>query len=901
MGAEIVLVRKRGCSIVLVLLLLSLLIVLPMEEMESFHKTSKSSLPSEMYAPETITIGSDSEFAVVVASMGFPGNGTEGNPYVIADLDINYILIEDTTVYFEIRRCNLDPIGDPRSIDLNDVTHGLVDSCIIANRPNGIKTRNSQDIVISNNILTSLSVGSISVYYSSDCNITDNDISGGGTGIGCYDSDHIIIDRNLVTGCNWDGINFYNPQYSNITNNQIIDCDAGFRVSNGLNLHVHNNTFVNTSVHFGSLDSTMLFSNNTVNGLELGVFMFEHNLILNGNHYGQILLYSCSNTLIANGTFGTLSYGIEMTSCTNCTVENLTFLESHCGIWMIDSLSCTISNSSISGDWFPIFADNSDSLSITNCTIESDESPVVLLESKDCTVVNNTFTQSYITFKPYLDVYSYYNYAIDFYVHNIRNNTIDGLFLGYFLNQTNVDLDLEDYGQIIIVNSTGFSLGPSTITNRTIQVHSFYSHDIQMTDCDILSYGLSVILLIESNDCSLIDCHLAGTNLWLHHSKNFTLLRNIIQSETDSGYTFIYGAYLYDCDASTISGNSLFGPMLEGLQIYSSDNITVTENVLERPYFGLIVDASNSLVAHNHISEGENNGLMLVRSTNTTVEYNDCHVNSLTGRGYGLVVDDCVNCTVSSNSAVWSIGNGLRLSDSIGCTISSNVLERNSGTGMYIGFSSNCTIVSNSIQRNTEDGIRIGHSSNNTLFLNRIGLNHDGNALDDGSNNTWDNGVVGNYWDDYIGSGIYDISGTAQSVDRFPMKLMIEDGVPPILSHPNDVTYEFGTTGHSILWHATDEYPNTYQIEVNGTIVESGVWESYWISIDIDEHDLGFYNYTLTIYDEGELWTSDTVFVMVIPPASPTSSDFLSILLIIVGGSMGTCAIIVLFWYRYKR
>lgn len=51
-------------------------------------------------------------------------------------------------------------------------------------------------------------------------------------------------------------------------------------------------------------------------------------------------------------------------------------------------------------------------------------------------------------------------------------------------------------------------------------------------------------------------------------------------------------------------------------------------------------------------------------------------------------------------------------------------------------------------------------------------------ACDNGTNNQWDNGSIGNYWDDYkgqdlddngIGDTPYSISGEAECVDHFPI------------------------------------------------------------------------------------------------------------------------------------
>lgn len=87
-----------------------------------------------------------------------------------------------------------------------------------------------------------------------------------------------------------------------------------------------------------------------------------------------------------------------------------------------------------------------------------------------------------------------------------------------------------------------------------------------------------------------------------------------------------------------------------------------------------------------------------------------------------------------------------------------------------------CNLTYNLFAYNTEIGVRVGYQSTGTrLFGNRIAFNQeawvheDKNAQDDGYDNLWDDNVsIGNEWGDYSGSGVYDISGTAGSIDRFP-------------------------------------------------------------------------------------------------------------------------------------
>ena len=57
----------------------------------------------------------------------------------------------------------------------------------------------------------------------------------------------------------------------------------------------------------------------------------------------------------------------------------------------------------------------------------------------------------------------------------------------------------------------------------------------------------------------------------------------------------------------------------------------------------------------------------------------------------------------------------------------------------------------------------------NNMFIGNHHLNNWYQASDDAVNNQWDDGVsMGNFWGDYIGVGVYNIPGSAGSVDRYP-------------------------------------------------------------------------------------------------------------------------------------
>ncbi|MFO8019766.1 MAG: NosD domain-containing protein [Promethearchaeia archaeon] len=216
---------------------------------------------------------------------------------------------------------------------------------------------------------------------------------------------------------------------------------------------------------------------------------------------------------------------------------------------------------------------------------------------------------------------------------------------------------------------------------------------------------------------------------------------------------------------------------------------------------------------------------------NNTVLENDCSNNDkygiyLSSSNHTFILDNnCSNIKNLQNND----GEGIYLDSSKNNTVLGNDCSNNDKYGISLKSSNNTLISENNCSNNGDTGIYLDSSSNNTMWKNIVAENSQYQAYcSDADENNWDNGIIGNYWDDYTerhpdatnNSVVWDIpykiNGTINTYDEYPMcKKTIEDTVAPQWDPmPEDQDLELGEPLNYDL-NATDFQPVLY--DVNGT------------------------------------------------------------------------------------
>ena len=150
-------------------------------------------------------------------------------------------------------------------------------------------------------------------------------------------------------------------------------------------------------------------------------------------------------------------------------------------------------------------------------------------------------------------------------------------------------------------------------------------------------------------------------------------------------------------------------------------------------------------------------GIKLENTTNGNINENYIHDN-----GYGIYLEESDGIIIQANAFYFHQYSGIKLDQSDDNQVLRNTFTNNSYAGVEIRDGSDSNTISwNNITNTNEYGLTIGGFSpipqNNIIFRNNFTNNNQHAAIYLITSNTkWDNGSIGNYWDDYQG---FDFTG----------------------------------------------------------------------------------------------------------------------------------------------
>jgi parallel beta-helix repeat protein len=334
-----------------------------------------------------------------------------------------------------------------------------------------------------------------------------------------------------------------------------------------------------------------------------------------------------------------------------------------------------------------------------------------------------------------------------------------------------------------------------------------------------------------------------------------------------------YGMLQYYCDSCVFSSNTFTSNGIDGIhaQYAVSNSFTInTCNGNGRDGIRVWYDSGGNILSNNTCNANNQWGVLIDNDYHhwipAIVANNTCSSNSngiyISGSFFNVVnnvVTDNVDCgfeiycdeSTISNNIVERSWIGVRVNDMFWSTLSHNsIVETN--TGILLHWADESIISHNSVTETEWIGIELEESNLNHLFLNDIAViseyyGFDWTGVFLGSN-CYDNNITlnrlvcednpdcftikdyetgltnlidSNYYDDYDGSGPYDIHGSAGNVDLNPLEYIpfepewIETPVDQVLDYWNQpFYYDVNATAPSpITWQVND----TVQFTIDST------------------------------------------------------------------------------------
>ncbi len=289
-----------------------------------------------------------------------------------------------------------------------------------------------------------------------------------------------------------------------------------------------------------------------------------------------------------------------------------------------------------------------------------------------------------------------------------------------------------------------------------------------------------------------IDAGGIGSGILVENSHDHFIIKNCeITNSAPLGSTWHSKIKLENVTNGILEGNNCSGAGVIGIYLVSNCSNNIIRNNLVNKNFdghfgiGILLRFScsvNTIIQNNLDSNGGPNecfGIVIFDySYDNFIQDNTITKHNTSLISYGIYIVRSFNNSIVNNvlyKNLYGIGTGSL--PSVSNIISGNQILNNNYGIQLATLSGNSTIKKNLIKGNTI-GIEMDISTgNNSLFKNCF-IENDLHSIDSGLNNIWDNGIEGNFWDNYTGldndhNGIGDIpqniTGSAGSQDFYPL------------------------------------------------------------------------------------------------------------------------------------
>ncbi|TFG30129.1 hypothetical protein EU528_08670 [Candidatus Thorarchaeota archaeon] len=487
--------------------------------------------------------------------------------------------------------------------------------------------------------------------------------------------------------------------------------------------------------------------------------------------------YNITNNTEVSIAISDVSYYFEITDCLITSTSH----ENVAGVTLDNVTHAHLENCIISYKNTGLEIDDSDGITVVNCTMDNNADGVTIEWSNYTSFTNCYFTNT-TTGSGFYQDYSHWTSITDSHINYNGDYGVENYWSDYFVFTGN-EVTGNDYAGLIIENSH----------------YGEYQYNA------VFENGEEGFILLGSDHVTLSD--------------------NTVYGNDRYGVDFVQSEYM------KISQNTIYNCTLDGILIDTGDHSIIELNtVFDNGWTNFEVG-------------GVASGIRLELLNNCSVVENEAYNNS----AHGIEINTAEDSTIENNTVWGNLGAegecGLSLVNLVFCNITSNIVYNNTDNGIFMLYSDDCIVTYNIVYENSVYGLALDRCNRTRIYYNDFGWNPTNaySSVDSTDINYWDNGVVGNWWSNYTGSGSYNISGPSGEQDMHPSKSLV-------LGTASDAQYELGSAGNALLITAQALNPWYYEVLADSQVIGTYEWSGGMITPSIDGLDVGVYNLTVRAF-----------------------------------------------------
>ncbi|MBD3193171.1 MAG: hypothetical protein GF308_21235 [Candidatus Heimdallarchaeota archaeon] len=473
------------------------------------------------------------------------------------------------------------------------------------------------------------------------------------------------------------------------------------------------------------------------------------NLVINETYnYGIKIRETTKHFIIRNCEISANTWGIsiyEAAPTTVCIGNNLFNNNSFKSIQILRTTHTIISENTFENSYYGSAIDllySNHSQIIHNQLLESNQAGISIRKSPHTNISYNNCENSSISINDEsLELYQTYY---------VEGNLISDLEFGFFLNIKNTIISEPLYGKITLVYCQNVIIENLNFEHNSLSI--FNSQQIGIRNCHFSSSDYYGIHIDESGFTNITNCEVqnAAWGINIDYSTNNLIANNSLHHCSNAGIGF------FMVENSSIINNSVMNNDIRGIYTSTSQGLFIYGNYLTENglYGGIEIGSTHyTEISNNTCLCSSANALELRNSDFLTVKYN--YLQAAPSKGvHGMYISDCDHAKIFGNDVF-----GFKLE------------------GLILVWSRQARIFHNHFKDNGDEAIGIGpeRCSFHRIYYNIFENNNDGGgssqASDNAQVNLWYNETtqLGNYWSDWQGEDSYQIGGSQDAEDLYPL------------------------------------------------------------------------------------------------------------------------------------